>query len=340
MASAQIGDEIRHISWWEAGERAVVVHKRTDGVSLVDVSSGQVAAFVALDGDPERSAVDGSTARAYVTTHDDFSVNRVNLSGQALEGRYALPEKAAGAVFDPLSAKLLVAQRGDRRLLRLDPAQASLISILQLTKRLRDIAVNDVTHEAVAVADKADEFTRIKLSDLSAAVVALPARPRYVAVDSALNLAVVGHKNKTLRFVDTAQSPPVLLADTVMLADEPDALAVDATRNLTLALTDTKREIHFVSNVSKTLLSSISLNEDADALALHAGRGLAYVLTDKKKLLLVGLDARAVLQSIALEFRGSAIAVDEARERAVLTTAKDNKAYVLDLATLAPGVTS
>lgn len=340
VATTQIGDEIRHLAWWEAGGLAVVVHKRTDGMSLVNVATGQVSAFVALDGDPERSAVDAASARTYVTTHDDFSVNRVNLAGQVLEGRYALPEKAAGAVFDPLSAKLLVSQRGDRRLLRLDPAQASLISILQLNKRLRDIAVNDATHEAVAVADKADELTRIKLADLSAAVVALPARPRYVAVDSALNLAVVGHKNKTLRFVDTAQSPPVLLADTVTLAEEPDALAVDSDRNLTVALTDSKRKIHFVSNVSKTLLSSISLSEDADALALHAGRGLAYVLTDKKKLLLVDLDTRAVVQTIGLEFRGNAIAIDEARDRAVLTTDQGEKAYVLDLAALTPMVTN
>jgi len=154
LATAQIGDEIRHLSWWEAGGLAVVVHKRTDGVSLVNVATGQVSGFVALDGDPERSALDAAAARAYVTTHDDFSVNRVNLAGQVLEGRYALPEKAAGVVFDALSAKLLVSQRGDRRLLRLDPAQASLISILQLNKRLRDIAVNNVTHEAVAVADR------------------------------------------------------------------------------------------------------------------------------------------------------------------------------------------
>jgi len=171
-------------------------------------------------------------------------------------------------------------------------------------------------------------------------VVALPARPRYVAVDTALNLAVVGHKNKTLRFVDTAQSPPVLLPDVVTLADEPDALAVDASRNLTVALTDTKRKIHFVSNVSKTLLSTVSLSEDADALALHPGRGLAYVLTDQKKLLLVNLDTRAVVQTIALEFRGNAIAVDEARDRAVLTTDQDDKAYVLDLATLTPATVS
>ena len=187
-----------------------------------------------------------------------------------------------------MSRKLLVSQRGDRKLLRLDPDQASLISVITLNKRLRDIAVNDVTHEAVAVGDKADELTRVKLADHAAATVALPARPRFLALDTALNVAVVGLKNKQVRFVDLAPAGgPVLLPDTVTLTDEPDALAVDATRNLAVVLPDSKRKIHFISNTTRALLSSLSLTEDADALALHAGRGLAYVLTDKKQLLLV-----------------------------------------------------
>jgi DNA-binding beta-propeller fold protein YncE len=281
LTTAQIGDEIRDLKWWEPGGLAVAVHKRADGVSLINIATGQVTAFFALDGDPERAAVDAVLERLFTTTQDDFSVNRVNLATRVLEGRYVLPEKAAGSLFDPVSRKLLVSQRGDRKLLRLDPDQASLISVITLNKRLRDIAVNNVTHEAVAVGDKADELTRVKLADHAAATVALPARPRFLALDTALNVAVVGLKNKQVRFVDLAPAGgPVLLPDTVTLTDEPDALAVDATRNLAVVLPDSKRKIHFISNTTRALLSSLSLTEDADALALHAGRGLAYVLTD------------------------------------------------------------
>ncbi len=210
--------------------------------------------------------------------------------------------------------------------------------MLTLRKRLRDIAVNNTTHDAVAVADKADELTRIRLTDHSSATVALPARPRLVAIDSGLNLAVVGLKAKHLRFVDLAPpGAPVLLGERVALPDEPEALAVDSTRRLTLALTDTKRKIHFVDNASRTLLASLALAEDAEVLALHPGRGLAYVATEKKQLLLVGLDSRAIRQRIALPFRANAIAVDEALDLAVLTTDDHDRAYVLDLASIAPG---
>jgi DNA-binding beta-propeller fold protein YncE len=341
LSTVQVGDEIRDISWWETGGLAIAVHKHSDGVSLVDVATGQASAFVALDGNPKLSAVDAGLARLYVTTQDDFGVNRVNLISRSLDGRYVLPEKATGSLFDAVTGKLIVSQEGERRLLRLDPAQASMVSVLQLNKRLRDIAVNNATHEAVAVADKADELTRVKLSDRTAVTLALPARPRFVAVDTGLNLAVVGLKSKEVGFVDLVPGTgPVLLPEPITLPDEPDALAVDATRALTVALTDSKRKIHFIGNTTRTLLASISLNEDTDALAIHAGRGLAYVLTDKKKLLLVNLDTRAVQQSIGLEFRGNGIAVSETLDRAVITTDNDNKAYVLDLTTVNASTTS
>ncbi|MEX0744027.1 MAG: RHS repeat-associated core domain-containing protein [Phycisphaeraceae bacterium] len=335
LSTTRIGDEIRGLSWWDAGSLAIAVHKRADGVSLVDVESGQISTFVALDGDPELGAVDAELARLYIATRHDFSVNRVDLLRRALDGRYALPEKASGVVFDAAARRLIVSQRKDRRILRIDPDLASLISAFVLNKHLRDIAVNDATHEAVAVADGADELTRIRLSDRSVATAELPARARYVAVDTALNLAVVGLKNKDLRFVDLAPAPgPVLLAERVRLPDEPDALAVDSSRGLSVVLTDSRRKIHFVDNARRTLVSSISLKEDVDALAIHAVRGLAYVLADKKKLLLLDLGTRSIVQETALEFRGNAIAVSEALDRAVITSDHDNKAYVLDLATL------
>jgi RHS repeat-associated protein len=332
-ALARIGDEIRHVSWWESGGMALVVHKRADGASLVNIATGQVSAFIALDGDPERAAIDTGGERAYILTHDDFSVNRVDLLRRALDGRYVLPEKASGSVFDAATGTLIVSQRGEGRLLRLDPAQASLVSVLELKRRLRDIAINNATHEAVAVADKADELTRIRLSDLSAVAVDLRERPRFLAVDSALNVAVVALKNKRLRFVDLAPTTgPILVPTQVALPDEAEALAVDPARALAIALTDSRRKIHFVSTATRTLVSSISLHEDADALAVHSGRGQAYVLTERKKLLVVDLATRSIAQTMTLAFRGNAIAIDEELDRAVITTDSGNKAYVLDLA--------
>jgi hypothetical protein len=244
-----------------------------------------------------------------------------------------LPERASGSVFDAASGRLIVSQRGEGKLLRLDPEQASLVSVLELKRRLRDLAVNNATHEAVAVADKADELTWIKLSDLSTVAVALPERPKVVAIDSALNVAVVGLKNKRLRFVDLAStSGPILVPTQVALPDEPEALTVDSTRALAIALTDSKRKIHFVSTATRTLLSSIGLNEDAEALAIHSCRGLAYVLTEKRKLLVVDLATRSVARAISLDFSGNAIAIDEALDRAVITTDSGNQAHVLDLA--------
>ncbi|MGH8722528.1 MAG: YncE family protein, partial [Burkholderiales bacterium] len=158
----KVGDEIRTLAWWEAGARTLAVHKRTDAVSLVDIAVPQVSATVALDGDPDKGAVAVGGATGYVATHDDASVNKVDLATPGLLGRYAIATRLNALVFDPAANVLYGAQRNGKGLVRLDPAAASLISVLQLQKRLRDVAINQTTHEAVAVADKTDEMFVIK----------------------------------------------------------------------------------------------------------------------------------------------------------------------------------
>ncbi|MFN7085509.1 MAG: IPT/TIG domain-containing protein, partial [Burkholderiales bacterium] len=340
LATIQTGGEIRDIAWWEAGNVAMVLHERNENASLIDIATGQTVGAAALGDDPERVSVDPTGGRAYVAMREDAGLGRVNLARRVFEGHYVLPEKAAGSIFDVATGKLLISQRGERRLLRLDPDQASRISVLPVKQRLRDVAVNNTTHEAVAVSDKADELARIRLTDRSVQTLALPARPRSVVVDPHLNVAVVGLKNKEVRFVELSGAAPMLLAGTVRLSDESDALAVDSTRSLAVALTGEHRGIHFMDTAARTRLASITYTEAVNALAIHPGKGIAYIVTDHRKLVLVGLESRSVIQTVALPFRANAIAVDETSNAAVFTTDQDNRAYVLDLNTIGNGTSA
>src|SRR5262245_25597463 len=227
LAQLKLADEIRSLAWWEQGARALAVHKRADAISLVNIGTNQVSATVALDGDPDRAAVANGTG--YIATHDDASINRVDLTSAALLGRYAISGRVSGLVFDPATNVLYGALRGSQKLVRLDPAAASLISVLQLQKRLRDVAVNPATHEAVAVADKSDEMFVVKLSDRSVRQINLPARPDLVAVDSQLNRALVAFRGSgpKLRFADLAAG--TLFPQTISYDRDLDAIAIDST---------------------------------------------------------------------------------------------------------------
>jgi RHS repeat-associated protein len=329
----KVGDEIRSLAWWEAGAHALTVHKRTDAVSLVDITVPEVSATVALDGDPDKGAVAVGAATGYVATHDDASVNKVDLASPGLLGRYAIAARLNALVFDPVANVLYGAQRNDKSLLRLDPAAASLIAVLQLQKRLRDIAINETSHEAVAVADKTDEMFVIKLSDRSVRAIALPARPDLVAVDRELNRAVVAFKGSgpKLRFADLAAD--TLFAETIDFDKNVNALTVDATRALALAITDGDRPVVFVSTDTRTRLADGPADRYR-ALAVHAGRGVAYLATEDKKLKVLDLGTRALTATLELGFKVNAIAVDEGLDKAVLTTDSDDKAHVLNLVTL------
>lgn len=332
ISQLKLADEIRSLAWWEAGGRLLAVHKRADAVSLVDIVVPQVTATVPLDGDPDRAAV--AQGVGYVGTHDDASVNRVDLAGPALLGRYAIAARVNALVFDPAANVLYGAPRGDQRLLRLDPAAASLVSVLQLEKRLRDVAVNSTTHEAVAVADKSDEMFVIALADRSVRTIALPARPDLVAVDSTLNQAVVafrGGGGPKLRFADLAAN--TLYAETVSYNRNLTALAVDSSRALVLAIAEGKAPVLLVDLATRARLAD-GPEGLYRALAVHAGRGLAYLATEDRQLKVMDIASRAIVAALDLGFKADAIAVDEALDKAVITAGTENQAHVLDLATL------
>ena len=332
LSQLKLADEIRTLTWWEAGARALVVHKRADAASLVNVATNQVTATVQLDGDPDRAAVAAGTG--YIATHDDASINRVDLAGPSLLGRYAIAARVSALVFDPAANVLYGALRSDQKLVRLDPAAASLISVLQLQKRLRDVAVNPATHEAVAVADKSDEMFVIKLADRSVRQIALPARPDLVAVDSQLNRAVVafrGYGGAKLRFADLAAG--TLYPQTISYDRDLEAIAVDSTRSLALAIADGNRPVLVIDVNTRARLADGPADRYR-ALALHSGRGVAYLATEDRRLKVMDLATRAIIGTLELGFKVNAITVDEVLDKAVLTTDSSNRAHVLNLATL------
>lgn len=331
VASAAVGDEVRDIAWWPAGSLAVAVHKRQDGISLVDPAAGSVAGFVALDGDPERSGVDSAAGRAYVATRDDFSINRVDLARRLLEGRYGLPGRTHGLVFDAAGGKVILSQADEKRLLRLDPAQAGLIAVLQLQKRLRDLAVNNLTHEMVAIADKSDELTHVKLADRATQVLALPDAPLRVGIDSGLNRAVVASRDRKLRYVDLAGAAPALLSGTAELADRVEALTVDGSRSITVALTSAKPRLHLIDNRSLQV-RSLEVPDKLSDVAVDTSRGLAYAVGDGR-FYEIDLASGAIARSADLG-PAEGIVVDEALRLALITSPRDKKAYLVNLDTL------
>lgn len=331
LSQLKLADEIRTLTWWEAGARALVVHKRADAVSLVNVSTNQVTATVQLDGDPDRAAV--ASGIGYIATHDDASINRVDLAGPTLLGRYAIAARVNALVFDPAANMLYGALRSDQKLVRLDPAAASLISVLQLQKRLRDVAVNPVTHEAVAVADKSDEMFVVKLSDRSVRQIGLPARPDLVALDSQLNRAVVAFRGSgaKLRFADLAAG--TLYPQSISYDRDLEAIAVDSTRSLAVAIADGERPVLLIDVNTRARLADGPVDRYR-ALALHSARGVAYLATEDRQLKVMDLATRAIVGSLDLGFKVNAITVDEVLDKAVLTTDNGNRAYVLNLAAL------
>jgi DNA-binding beta-propeller fold protein YncE len=356
ISNVAVGEQARWVGFWDKGGIAVVVQKKTDALSLVNVENGAVVARVELSTDPEQGAIDAAGTKAYVSTKDDLGVNQIDLERRKSDGRFILPSRAAGLIFDPVARVVYVSLSKDNAIYCIDPAQHPMLSEVVLKKRLRDISINNATHEAATIADKADELSRVRLLDRQMDALALPERPSLLAVDSGRNLAVLATK-KTIRFANLATRPPVLLPGTVALTGEPRALAVDSTRGLTIVLgkggegddDDDEDEddgddnsgnngeggqsrIHVVDNTTRALIATVTSKESLRSVAIDAQRGLAYIVTGTKKLLTFNIATRAFTRTSALAFQADAIAADAELNLAVLTDAKKDKVYVVNLA--------
>ena len=338
VSTTAVSDDARAVGFWQSAG-ALVVERKADTLSLVNVDSGAVLGRVPFSTDPEAGAVDDGGAKAYVSTSDDLAVAQVDLARLRADGRFILPSRAAALAFDPAARVLYVALPKDKALLRIDPLQHPLLAEIVLARRLRDIAVSDATHEAAALDQKAEALVRLRLADRSVDMLGLPARPDRVALDPARNLAIVAMR-KEVRFVNLAARPALLLPARVELAAEPHALAVDPVRGFTVALTkgaddnssSSNMRLHLLDNVNLRLAASLPAAEKLAAVDIDTRRGIAYLLGESRGLFAFDLATRATTRLATLPFQAVAIAVDAELGVAALADEKDDKLHVVRLA--------
>ena len=332
-----VGEDIRSLAWWDGGSsgngRVLAVGKSQNALNLVDPATGTIARVV-LGGDPNTVGIEQNNNWAYIGEKDDRIISLIELIGRALSGYFTIPGKIGSILFDQSGTLLFVSLTQDDKLLKLDPNQASLISKVGVTKTLKDVAVNSVTAEGIAISSKDTGFARINLATHTVQTLMLPVKADKVVVDASLNVAIVGATNDKLYFVNLATNPASLFAEQVDLDGDIKDMAVDPARSITVALVSGKQRVRIVNNLTRTEIAQVQTADKYVAVAIHSGKGIAYLITDNKKLSLFDLTTRTITQTISLGFDVEGIAIDPTLNRAVLTTKAQDKAWILNLDTL------
>lgn len=334
LRSVALANEITGLGFWEGGLVALAVTRRVDGLDIVNTEGGSIESVLEIDGLPENLTVDQTAARGFVTSIADQALNRADLSTRQIEGRYALYGRPAGAVFDPITSRVLLALPDEDEIVRLDPQSATLANRLRVDGQPRDVVVNNATHEVLWIDDKRDEFTRWKLSDGVRQTIKLPGRPRRLVIDETKNLAIVAISSSKhqLAFVDLSKTAPVVLAERIDSPAEVRAIAVDGTRALTVVIAGSR--VLGVDNTTRTLVRTLPGDQPYVDVAASPSRGLAYLLTEDGQLRTFNLATRALAGGLVLPFRANGLAVWEGQNRAVILEKRTNRARVFDLTTL------
>lgn len=334
-----LGSEISGLVWWDTDSLAIAIPRNQDKWLLVNPYSTTLDTAKGLEGRLEGMAVDAQADNAYVTTSEDLSINRLNLTQRVNEGRHRLNDTPGDIAFDPVARMLYVALPLEGKLLRLDPLQANLVPPLAMRFRYRDVAVHQAKEQAFAVTERLNGLlTRWRLSDRFRTVLPLnKAATRKIAIDSASNLAVIGvtAPGHEIRFVDLAPASPVLLKDVVNVGAEVFALAADPVGKRSLVLVNDSQGIRIISHATRQQIASLATSEVFRSIAIHAQGGRAYLLSDQRRLSVLDLASLQFVQSLTLDFEPGSIALDEALNLAAITSPRENVLRILDLNTMA-----
>lgn len=332
-----LGSEITGLAWWETDSLAIAIPKNQDKWILVNPFSTVVDTSKAVEGRVEGVAVDAQGDDAYVTTSDDLSVTRLNLTQRTNEGRHRLNDTPGDILFDPVARMIYVALPMEGKVLRLDPLQVNLAPPLSMRFRYRDVAVHQTKEQAFAVTERLSGLlTRWRLSDRFRTVLPLKVAARKLAIDQASNLAVVGVNGPghEIRFVDIAPSSPVLLKEVVGVGAEILAIAADPVGKRSIILVNDPRGIRILDHVTRQQTAALQTSEIYRAVALHTQSGKAYLLSDHRRLVVLDLVSHVFSPSIALDFEPGDIAIDETLNLAAVTSPRDNRLRILDLNSL------
>lgn len=323
--------KVKSLAWWPNGSLAVAVIDDRN-LLLLDLNTRTVAGSIAFGGEPGNVTLHNDIA--YIAHKDNNTVSAINLASRTLLGRYRLGFEPHGLAIDPSPLRLLASLPKDDQLLKLDPAQATLTPVVLLADKLKDIAVNNTTDQAVALPDKERAYI-INLIDKTTTELTLPAKPTAVGIDTAHGTALLGFdKKQGLRFLDLASK--ALLPNIINLDQEPTAIAVDPTRHLAVVVVDKKDQLLIVDTNTRTLLSTLNTKGKFMDVAVHSGRGKAYVVNQEKdtgEIVVLDLATRTVTGIIAVTKHAQSLVIDEALDRAVVAIEEQDKLEVVDLQT-------
>ncbi len=240
---------------------------------------------------------------------------------------------------------------------------------IDLGEKLGAIAVNNDTHQAVILADDKERAYSLNLPDLSVTTIALPTKPKALAIDSTRNLALLGtDKKQGVLFLNLATKA---IIGNVSLEHTPAAIAVDPVRGLAVVIEDEKDRIHFIDVTARRLLGTLNRKGKYTGVAIHSGFGRAYAVnpefehaggkikgegsaqtergsivsvSDKRlsvpdkrferprgELLILDLATRTVIGTIPVAQHAKIIAIDETLNLAVLGTDEKDTLEVVDL---------
>jgi YVTN family beta-propeller protein len=187
-----------------------------DQVAVIDVASLRVVARVTAGGSPDALAFAPSAGRLFVSQDTGPGADVINMGASPTSSSLSLGAGIGGSQFDPFSGLILVAVGTPAQLVAIDPASLKVVARYALP----DCAGPDDVRADVSGSDRAfvdcQDSARLEVVDLAqgrvTASLAVGSQPDILSLDPGTHRLYVAAESGILTVVDTAATPPRVIA--------------------------------------------------------------------------------------------------------------------------------
>jgi YVTN family beta-propeller protein len=289
----------------QGGPFAYIAHQASAApapgiISVIDTSTGQVAATIPVGVYPAGVAVNDSGTRTYVSNAGSNTVSVIDTATNAVVATIPVGVSPLGLAVNPAGTRVYVANSGGKSVSVIDATANAVIATLNVGTTPTGVAVNQagtrvyVTNQGDSTVSEID----VSATPNSVSSAALGSKPYGLAVAGTL-VFVANGDTSTVSVIDTAASP--LAISTLNVGLNPRGIAVNPAGTTVYVVNNGDRTVSVIDVATRTVTNTVAVGVTPAYVAFNPTGTLAYVVNQGDNTVsVINVTAKAAIPSAAV----------------------------------------
>lgn len=266
-------------------------------LTVMDTSSGTVAATLAVGGLPVGVAVNAAGTYAYVSNQGENTVSVVDTSSNKVATTIGVGLYPLGVAIDPKGARVYVANSGNKSISVIDAYTNKVLTTVAVGNTPSGVAVNPAGTRVYVTNQGDNTVSEIDVTKTPYTVKSISVGSMPYGVDVAgASVYVANNGASTVSVIDTSVAPYTI--STVNVGLKPHGVAAHPLGTFVYVVNNGDRTVSVIDTASRTLTNTLTVGATPTFVAFNQTGTLAYVLNQGANTVsVIDVAAQAVIPS-------------------------------------------